>query len=295
MVIVHLSGGFGNQLFSYAFGYAVAKERQDELCIDTAIQDAKWFFRNPDILKMNISYAKRISYPINRKIWDRAILNKIRFRRSIGLKTGILQEEDFKGIDNPIAFCKNITGDIYLKGNWGNESWFRTVSEEIKELYTFKDELSGQAQSIYDEIQAGANAVTIHIRRGDYVDIGIALQPDYYIRAMEEIAKRVDNPEFYCFSEDLDWAGEALKEAPFPVHYPVYQSENKGVEDFRLLTAGKHQIISNSSYSWWAAYLNSNPEKQVVIPCREDSIWNQEFMVEGWIPLSFTMNGKQKG
>ncbi len=295
MVIVHLSGGFGNQLFSYAFGYAVAKERQDELCIDTAIQDAKWFFRNPDILKMNISYAKRISYPINRKIWDRAILNKIRFRRSIGLKTGILQEEDFKGIDNPIAFCKNIMGDIYLKGNWGNESWFRTVSEEIKELYTFKDELSGQAQSIYDEIQAGANAVTIHIRRGDYVDIGIALQPDYYIRAMEEIAKRVENPEFYCFSEDLDWAGEALKKAPFPVHYPVYQSENKGVEDFRLLTAGKHQIISNSSYSWWAAYLNSNPERQVVIPCREDSIWNQEFMVEGWIPLSFTMNGKQKG
>lgn len=295
MVIVHLSGGFGNQLFSYAFGYAVAKERQEELYIDTAIQDMKWFFRNPDILKMNISYAKRISYPIKRKIWDRAILNRIRFRGSIGLRTKILKEEDLREVDNPLAYCKNITGDIYLKGNWGNESWFAGVSEEIKKMYTFQKPLSGQAQSIYDEIEAYPNAVTVHIRRGDYVNIGIALEPDYFIHAMEEIAKRVESPEFYCFSEDLDWAREALRAAPFPVHYPVYQSEDKGVEDFRLLTTGKHQIISNSSYSWWAAYLNSNPEKQVVIPCREDSIWNREFMVEGWIPLSFTMNGKQKG
>lgn len=295
MVIVHLSGGFGNQLFSYAFGYAVAKERKEELCIDTAIQDMEWFFRNPDILKMNISFVKRISYPIKRTIFDRAVLNKIRFRRSIGLRTKILREADFKGVDNPISYCKGITGDIYLKGNWGNESWFAGVSEEIKRMYTFREPLSEPAQSIYEEMQACRNAVTVHIRRGDYVDIGIALQPDYFIRAMKEIAEKVETPEFYCFSEDLEWAKEALKEVPFSVHYADYQSEDKGVEDFRLLTAGKHQIISNSSYSWWAAYLNPNPEKQVVIPCREDSIWNREFMVKGWIPLSFTMNGKQKG
>ena len=83
MVIVHLSGGFGNQLFSYAFGYAVAKARNDEFYIDTAIQDAEWFFRNPDILKMNISYDKRVTYPITRKFLDRALFNKIWFRQSI--------------------------------------------------------------------------------------------------------------------------------------------------------------------------------------------------------------------
>lgn len=295
MVIVHLSGGFGNQLFSYAFGYAVAKERKEELCIDTAIQDMEWFFRNPDILKMNISFAKRVSYPIKRTLFDRAILNKIRFRKSIGLRTKILRETDFSEVKNPMEYCKGISGDIYLKGNWGNESWFSVVSEEIKKMYTFQEPLSGQAQSIYEEIRACPGAVTMHIRRGDYVDIGIALKPDYYIHAMGEMVKRVDNPEFYCFSEDLEWAKEAFKEAPFSIHYPEYQSEDKGVEDFRLLTAGKHQIISNSSYSWWVASLNSNPGKQVVIPCRENSIWNHEFRVEGWIPLNFSMNGKQKG
>lgn len=295
MVIVHLSGGFGNQLFSYAFGYAVAKVRNDRLGIDTAIQDTDWFFRNPDILKMNITYDKRISYPIRRKIGDRALFNKVNFRKSIGWGTKILTEEDLRKKEHPLEFCKNIKADIYLKGNWGNEFWFANVSDEIKEMYSFKEKLSDPARKIYDEIRKCSNAVTIHVRRGDYVDIGIALEPDYYIRAMEELVKQVKTPEFYCFSEDMEWVREAFRRVPFKMHYPEYVSEDKGVEDFRLLTAGKHQIISNSSYSWWAAYLNSNEEKKVVVPCREDSIWNSEFAKKGWIPLSFTLNGKQKG
>lgn len=112
---------------------------------------------------------------------------------------------------------------------------------------------------------------------------------------MEEIEKWIKAPEFYCFSEDIEWVKETFREVPFKLHYPEYISEDKGVEDFRLLTAGRHQIISNSSYSWWAAYLNSNSGKKVVAPCREDSIWNKEFVMKEWIPLSFTLNGKQKG
>ena len=295
MVIVHMSGGFGNQLFSYAFGYAVAKARNEELCIDTAIQDTEWYFRNPDILKMNITYDKRISYPIKRKLWDRAILNKLHFHNSIGWKTQIIKEIDLAGVENPIEFCKEIKGDIYLKGNWGNESWFRPVAKDIVECYSFKEKLSKDAQQIYDEISGCSSAVTIHIRRGDYVNIGIAIEPDYYIRAIEKIAEIVENPVFFCFSEDLEWVKTVLKDVHFTIIYPEYQSEDKGIEDFRLLMAGKHQIMSNSSYSWWAAYLNPNQEKKVIIPCMEDSVWNHEFMVEGWIPLPFKMNGKQKG
>lgn len=295
MVIVHLSGGFGNQLFSYAFGYAVAKIRNDRFCIDSAIQDADWFFRNPDILKMNITYDKRITYPIRRKIWDRALFNKINFQKNIGWGTKILTEEVLRQEERPLEFCKNIKADIYLKGNWESESWFSNVADEIREMYVFKEPLSDSAMKIYDEICGCPDAVTIHVRRGDYVGIGVALEPDYYIRAMEEIAKQVKTPEFYCFSEDMEWVKEAFRQVSFKMHYPEYKSEDKGVEDFRLLTAGKHQIISNSTYSWWAAYLNRNAEKKVVVPCREDSGWNSEFAQKEWIPLSFTMNGKQKG
>jgi len=293
MVIIHLSGGFGNQMFSYAFGYAVAKARKEELVIDTAIQDAPWFFRNPDILEMNISYDRRISYPIGRKLWQRAIGNKVHFRNKIGWTTKIVTEEELQHVEDKIAYCKAIKGNIYLKGNWGNETWFKDVSDEIRKKFTFRNELSAHAEVICQEIENNPNAVTIHIRRGDYVKIGIALEPEYYINAMKEMCKYVENPTFYCFSEDIEWAKKAFENTSFTIKYPDYESSIKGLEDFRLLAAGKHQIISNSSYSWWAAYMNPNPDKKVIIPCKENTMWNQEFMVSGWIPMSFELNGKK--
>lgn len=84
MVIVHIGGGFGNQLFTYAFGYALAKKRKEDLYIDTSIQDADWFFREPLIMKTNIKYAERISYKIGQRVWDRVLLNRIRYRYHIG-------------------------------------------------------------------------------------------------------------------------------------------------------------------------------------------------------------------
>lgn len=294
MVIVHLSGGFGNQMFSYAFGYRIANVRHEELVIDTAIQDAAWFFRNPDLLKMNIKYDKRISYKIGRHLIERAIINKIRFRNKIGWNTQIITESELKQQEDYIEYCKSIKQDIYLKGNWGNESWFKPVAKQIVEQYIFIEPLYGDAQKLYEEIKADENSVTVHIRRGDYVKIGIAIEPMYYINAMEEITKRIENPVFYCFSEDLEWARNAFKNTPYNIKYAEYQSKDKGVDDFRLLSAGRHQIISNSSYSWWAAYLNSNINKLVVIPCKEESMWNHEFVVSGWITLPFSMNGENK-
>lgn len=295
MTIIHLSGGFGNQLFSYAFGYAVAKARGDQLAIDTAIQDAQWFFRNPDILKMDITYDKRISYPIGRNLFQRGIWNKVCFRKSIGLFTTILTEKELKKQLDPISYCKNIKGNLYLKGNWGNESWFHTVKQDILARYKFQDPLSEKAEKLAQEIRECENAVTVHLRRGDYVQIGIALEKDYFIHAIEIMGQKIENPVFYCFSEDLHWAKDAFKDLSYPIKYAEYESPNKGIEDFRLLMEGKHQIISNSSYSWWAAYLNRNKGKQVIIPCKEGSIWNQEFVVTGWIPLDFNVNGRQKG
>lgn len=295
LTIIHLSGGFGNQLFSYAFGYAVAKARGDKLAIDTAIQDAPWFFRNPDILEMKITYDKRITYPIGRSLFQRGIWNKVCFRKAIGLFTKFLTENDLKNQEDPIAYCKSVKGNLYLKGNWGNESWFSSVKQDIPKKYQFMSPLSEEAQRIANEINSCENPVTVHIRRGDYVKIGIALEKDYFQQAMEVIEKQISNPVFYCFSEDMQWAKESFKGLPYQIKYVDYESPNKGIEDFRLLMEGKHQIISNSSYSWWAAYLNPHTDKKVVIPCKEGSMWDHEFMVPGWIPLDFCVNGKQKG
>lgn len=288
MVIVHLSGGFGNQLFSYAFGFAVAKERNDILAIDTAIQDTKWFFRNPDILKMNIKFDNRITYKIGKSIWERALFNRCCYRKEIGFFTKEIKEVNIKEIKvwTP-QFLETIRKDknIYLRGNWANEKYFNSVSDEIKKMFVFKENLSNQAENLYQEIAGETNSVTIHYRRGDYVKIGACPSPDYFIKGMEYMDNIVRNPIFYCFSEDIEWVREQFKNLPYDIRYPLYESADKGIEDFRLLGAGNHQIISNSTYSWWAAYLNQNV-KTVIIPY-DNGLWNWEFGKENWIKIPF--------
>ena len=130
MVIVHLSGGFGNQLYSYAFGYAVAKARGEELWIDTAIQDAPWFFRNPDILHMNITYDKRLTYKIGNKHIDK-VFNRIRFYNAVGWTTKIIKEKDMPDYHKWFDICVNTKGNIYIKGNWSYEECFKYAKIDI--------------------------------------------------------------------------------------------------------------------------------------------------------------------
>lgn len=288
MVIVHLSGGFGNQLFSYAFGYAVAKERGDTLAIDTAIQDMDWFFRNPDILNMDITYDKRVSYRVGNRIWERGPINKWHFYRGIGLGTKVITERE---VDELGVWSERFIGkiheheNIYLKGNWGTEKYFKPVAEEIKAQMVFKEPLPKEAAALYKEIKETPDSVTLHYRRGDYVKLGISPAPAYFIEAMRYVAHQKKTPVFYCFSEDQEWVREQFRELELDIRYPKYKSECASIEDFRLLGAAKHQIISNSSYSWWAAYLNKQAET-VVIPY-SNKVWTPDFGLEEWIKLPF--------
>lgn len=293
MVIAHLSGGFGNQLFSFAFGYSLAQSRGEEFWIDTAMQDAPWFFRNPDILKLNIEYDKRITYKIGRAIPDRAVLNKLRFRHAVGWMTKKIKEQDFLSEEEWFPVCRAQKGNIYIQGNWSMESLFLPVKGAILRMYTFKEPLKDGAEKIADNIQAVPNTVGVHYRRGDYVDIGVCMKPSYYRNAMDKMSAMIKDPVFYCFSEDLEWVREQFKDYPYDIHYPQYDSDDKGMDDFRLLSLCEHQIIANSSYSWWAAYLNKNEDKKIICPCDWDGGWSLALYPEEWIKLPFEKYSKE--
>ncbi|MDE6743064.1 MAG: alpha-1,2-fucosyltransferase [Lachnospiraceae bacterium] len=293
MVIAHMSGGFGNQLYSFAFGYSLAKNRGEEFWIDTAIQDASWFFRNPDILKLNIEYDKRITYKIGRTIPDRAVFNKLRFRKAIGWRTKKIMEKDIASEQEWFSYCKSQKGNIYVQGNWSMESLFLPVKSDILRMYTFREPLKGEAEKLADEIQSISNTVGVHYRRGDYVNIGISMKPSYYRNAMDKMAAMIKEPVFYCFSEDLDWVKEQFKDYPYDIRYPKYESDDKGIDDFRLLSLCNHQITANSSYSWWAAYLNKNDNKEIICPCDWDGGWSLAMYPEEWIKLPFEKYPKE--
>ena len=283
MVIFWLSGGFGNQLFSFAAGYQLAKDRKETFAIDTSAQEAPWFFRNYDIGHYNIHYDKKICYPLgNRKI-DHYLLNHVHRRKAIGLFTPTIKER-YKYHYDPELF-NTYFGTAYYVGFWQCPKYFSHYESDIREMFVYTGPLSKQADQLQKEISSNPNSVAVHARRGDYVKIGIALEPAFYRNAIERMAEQMENPVFYLFSEDPDWILNAVKDLPFQFRLMNYQSPDKGIEDFELMRSCKHQIISNSTYSWWAAWLNDNPNKIILRPSSGLSEDTSEFWPPEWQQL----------
>ncbi len=283
-------------MFCYAFGRAVASFRNDTLAIDTAMQDADWFFRNIDLLEMDVPYDKRISYPVGRRLVDRAFWNKWHHYNSVGWTTKEITEKKVNELTVWSDECKEYIAkpkNIILKGNWGKEVYFKPVAEKIKETYVFGKPLSAGAMKVRDEIRSVQGSVTIHYRRGDYVRVGACPSPRYFLDAMDAVAEKVPNPVFFCFSEEIEWVKEQFADSQYDIRYPEYESDQKGIEDFRLLMEGENQIISNSSYSWWAAYLNRHEDRIVVVPTN-GKLWPEDFGLPEWIKIPMKLLGKDE-
>ena len=158
---------------------------------------------------------------------------------------------------------------LYLEGYWQSEKYFREYRDELLEDFTFRTAPIGSNLATKKQIEE-SQSVAIHVRRGDYVsNPGTnahhgALALPYYEPAIRYLSERVRDPLFFVFSDDIGWAREHL--GPLARCVFVDHNKNAGSEDLRLMSACKHQIIANSSFSWWAAWLNKNPSKLVVTP-----------------------------
>ena len=279
MIIFRLSGGFGNQLFSFAAGYQVAKDRHETYAIDTSTQEAPWFFRNLDIAHYDIHYDKKICYTLGDRKIDHLLLNHIHRRAALGLFTPTVKERNLYHYD-PDIFNGN-HGTVYYIGDWQCPQYFAHYEEDIRRMFIYHDQLSEEAAVLKQEIINTPNSVAVHARRGDYVQIGISLDQQFYRSCVMKIAEQVKDPVFYLFSEDPAWIMKAMQGLPYSFRLMDYASSQKGLEDFELMRNCHHQIVSNSTYSWWAAWLNENPGKIILRPnsgARKDT----DFWPENW-------------
>ena len=133
-------------------------------------------------------------------------------------------------------------------------------------MFVYREQLSKEAEVLKQEIMSTPGSVAVHARRGDYVQIGISLDQQFYRSCVMKIADQIKDPVFYLFSEDPAWIMDAMRGLPYRFRLMEYQSSQKGLEDFELMRACHHQIVSNSTYSWWAAYLNENQGKIIMRP-----------------------------
>ncbi len=163
----------------------------------------------------------------------------------------------------------NVRHEAYFEGYWQSMKYFSTA-DEIRVLFEFKPALIGLNRQLSEEVRNG-NSVSIHIRRGDFItnkineSIYYKCTFEYYRQAITLISKQETNLRFYVFSDDIEWSKLLFSE----LENVTYVSHNRGKDsyvDMQLMSLCKHNIIANSTFSWWGAWLNRNPDKIVVSP-----------------------------
>ena len=278
-IIVDIPGGFGNQLFGYAFGYALQKEMGNayELCIHTPFQDSgiTWELQ---IDKLNIMYNKRITYNWGKRILDRAIFNRLKKKINIGFLTRTIRENEAYDLYD---YCKLLEkrGDVIFYGNWENERFFKKYRSDLLEMFNEKVERDNHVKGIIGEAKENAKSVGMHVRMGDKAKMGMSLSSEYYNGCIEEITKYIINPRIYIISDDIEWCKRNLVSKNATLVYPEYYSDNRVLDDWLILKACNNHIVANSTFSWWAAWLSQN-EEQVVICPKE-----MEYKLDKWIYL----------
>ena len=265
MIIAKLYGGMGNQMFQYALGRHLAIKNKTELKLDIS------FFENYDWHDYSLAPFNIIEkFASKKEVRKYTIKNKLQklsyYIRKIIFDSKKLTEPHF----NYFSQALNYQGNIYTDGYWQSYLYFKDIAEIIKKDFTIKIQPSIENKLILTNI-VFSEAVSIHIRRGNYVtvkEVNDVLRPsslDYYNNAISFIKSKVTSPVFYIFSDDIDWAKQniMLKDP----HYFVDNNNSKtDYEDIRMMSSCKHNIIANSTFSWWGSWLNQNPHKKIIAP-----------------------------
>lgn len=280
MIKVKIYGGLGNQMFQYAMGRALALRNNAELCLDISWFDSNHsgnMGRRLGINNLNIE-ARLLGGGFGNlasKVF--IVLGMIK----------VIKEKTLFNFDQSILKIK----DGRLDGFWQNENYFKDYEDQITQDFTLRKPLSNNAQEILNKIN-NSTSVAIHIRRGDYVNNqetnkfhGIC-SVEYYHKAISLINSKIADPYFFIFSDDIEWVKENLK-IKDPVNW-VSGNQLSEVEELILLSKCQHQIIANSSFSWWGAWLNKNVNKVVIGPknwINSDVYDTSGLLPESWLKL----------
>lgn len=273
MIIDHVIGGLGNQMFQYAVGRALSATKGVPLRLDT---------RDFGDYDLHNGYELERVFNVSAQIASVADLRRVIGWRASPRVLHALRRNALYFLRGPRFVVEpgfsywpaivHVPDDCYLQGYWQSEKYFRNCAATIRADFSFKippdqrnEELAGRVSD--------CNAVSLHVRRGDYATNPATLArhglcpPEYYHRAVRHISAHVAQPVFIVFSDDVAWAKKNIVIAA-PC---IFVDHNRGAEsynDMRLMSLCRHHIIANSSFSWWGAWLNARPDKIVVAPKR---------------------------
>lgn len=285
MKIIRFLGGLGNQMFQYACYKALQKEYPNVKADLSSYKVDKphngYELESIFNLKLNtISPFIENLYNLNNRKWLYRKLRKIRL-------LNIVHTEEQKHFTYDPSIFTNSNYQYYV-GFWQNEKYFVNTANEIREDFEFNPLSDQKNIDILNKINESIS-ISLHVRRGDYIghpSFGGICNKEYYRNAIQYIQSKIDNPKFFVFSNDIDWCMKNLK--MINTEFISWNNSTNSYLDMHLMSKCKHNIIANSSFSWWGAWLNKNPNKIVIGPQKwlnEDAYDTSTILPKDWIRL----------
>ena len=293
MIIIKLQGGLGNQMFQYGLASILAKKNNSQVLVDLCFFDQTekrlgHTPRNFELAVFNNSYIPALAADL---LFFKQLSVVNMMKRKLGLNYPKLYDETSFGFCGKVFLIKT---PVYLRGYFQSYRYFIGYESFLKGLFSFPvDKLDSTNKKLLIDIK-GLNTIAIHIRRGDYVNDEFTQQfhgncsLEYYVKAISLIMARNKDLTLFFFSDDSDWVKEEFKNLPYPKQFIDNNRNENSWKDMLLMSSCNHNIIANSSFSWWAAWLNTNPEKIVIAPkewFKAKDFENKTLLPEEWIKL----------
>ena len=279
MIYSRLHGRLGNQMFQYAAARGLAARRGTQVVLDTrtALHRGEGVLTRVfdlDVADPTPLPPARHDAPLRYAVW-RMTGAAPAFKRERGL-----------GYNSAIEIWPD---NVYLHGYWQSEQYFAHIAQDMRRQFAFRPPPSPQNEQMAARIR-DTLSVSLHVRRGDYLtfDAHTICDQTYYDAALAQVAAPLDGtPTVFVFSDDPDWARDNL---PLPYEKVVvdFNGPDADYEDMRLMSLCQHNIIANSSFSWWAAWLNANPEKRVAGPSGwfgDPKLNNPDILPQSWFRI----------
>lgn len=285
MLIVKFEGGLGNQLFQYAF-FEYLKLNNQKVYAD--ISDFE-YHRHHYGYEIEKVFGCEIEKAGKKQIRTLTVEHNNLIIRVLegAFKIKICKRSEFSELNRiSVVEAVPIMFDTYFSGYWQNVYYIDKVKSFLRDKLTFKNSIQGKNLECYERFK-GIDTVSIHIRRKDYLlneNLGGICQKRYYEEAINYMKEKLSSPVFLFFSDDIDWCKHEFGENS-ENYYVDWNVGEDSYKDMQLMSLCKNNIIANSSFSWWGAWLNNNNNKIVIMPKRWTRFSDSKAMSPGWIRM----------
>jgi hypothetical protein len=291
MITIRLKGGLGNQMFQYAFGRAMAEKLGTGLYLDCSLlldrARGDQIYRNYDLGIFQV----RTDFTFNPKLLSKIFAFKYSvvgqlLRKWVAHDQAYVKETHFhvvhELIDNPID-------NALYDGWWQSPRYFENVSDRIRNDFQLKNPVLSKSAALLHEISS-INSVCLNVRRTDFIKNPTlnTTNLEYFKTAVKEMTDLTQEPKFFIFSDDIAWCEQNLRlDAPMQIVTHDHKGDRFG-NYFKLMMSCKNYIIPNSTFAWWAVWLNGTEGKIVIAPkiwFNDQNIDSSDLVPQHWLRI----------